>query len=164
MNEKYKVLNIEPSDIAKYYVYRASVDGDLITPLKMQKLVYFAYGAHLARKKEKLFKESIEAWPNGPVVPTLYRDLKKYGSSPIDSDFARGASEQELLENFSNGVRETLDLVYENYITKSAFELVSLTHQQKAWSEARKGLKATDKSNKPLNDSLIMQDFQAGHG
>ena len=64
---------------AKYFLAQASEDaGDLISNLKLQKLVYYAQGFHLALYDEPLFLEAIEAWTHGPVVPDLYRHYKKY--------------------------------------------------------------------------------------
>lgn len=31
-----------------------------------------------------LIDEQIEAWKYGPVVPSLFHDLKKYGNQPVD--------------------------------------------------------------------------------
>ncbi|MGL4463981.1 MAG: Panacea domain-containing protein [Planctomycetia bacterium] len=56
-----------------------------LTPMKLLKLVYFAHGWHLAIAGGTLIDEQIEAWPYGPVVTSLYHDLKKYGSSPISA-------------------------------------------------------------------------------
>lgn len=159
IKEPFLIHNIDPRDIAKYYLYRSTVDGDLITPLKMQKLVYLAYGSHLVRKKERLFEDKIEAWPNGPVVPRLYQALKRYGSAPIEASFVGNVTEEELTEKFSSDVKQTLDKVYEKFISKSAFELVALTHQQKAWLEARKGLQDTEPSKRELEDELILESF-----
>ncbi len=46
--------------------------GDVITQLKLQKLMYIAQGIHLALYDAPLFKEEIEAWQHGPVVRELY--------------------------------------------------------------------------------------------
>ncbi|KJW07325.1 Panacea domain-containing protein [Orientia tsutsugamushi] len=65
-------------DVASYFlvlVDRAA--GDVITQLKLQKLVYFAQGAHLALFDKPLFKEDIEAWENGPedyLLPVSKKD------------------------------------------------------------------------------------------
>lgn len=64
-----KVDVITPKDVARYFLYRAYDDGEWVTPLKMQKLVYFAYVWTLLMTGKKLFNEEIQAWPNGPVVP-----------------------------------------------------------------------------------------------
>lgn len=157
--KQFPVLNINPSDIAKYYLYRSNLDGDLITPLKMQKLVYLAYATHLAKEKKRLFSEKIEAWPNGPVVPSLYRELSKYGFSPIEQEYLGSTTEDKLTHKFRPRIKKVLDDVYEEYAPRSAFELVMLTHQQKSWLEARKGLKENELTNNVLDDSLIVEQL-----
>lgn len=57
--------------------------GDLMTDLKLQKMLYFAQCWHLARYGEPLFSSKIEAWDHGPVVPAIYADFKSYGSNPL---------------------------------------------------------------------------------
>lgn len=159
---KPQTTEITPSDVAKYFLYRSMQDGELVSPLKMQKLVYYAYSWNLVKNGKKLFEESIEAWPNGPVVPSLYRQLKKYGSAPIGEDFL-GASTQEEVDSFMGKFRGkvgvTLDMVYQEYMTKTAFELVMSTHSEKPWIEARKGLSATERSNNPITDEMIVQQY-----
>ncbi len=75
------------SDVARYFLGLATEDGDLITNLKMQKLVYYAYAWTLVKNDRKLFDEPIQAWANGPVVPSLYQELKCYRAGPIEEEF-----------------------------------------------------------------------------
>lgn len=162
MNPQHISNKISPSDIAKYYLYRSMQDGELISPLKMQKLVYYAYSWTLVKNKKKLFDEKIEAWPSGPVVPSLYQNLKHYGSAPIDESFLNVKNENELNTLFSKipkEVKTTLDEVYENYMTKTAFELVTLTHSEKPWLEARVGLSATQTSKNAISDDAIVKQY-----
>lgn len=153
---------IEASDVAKYFLYRSIEDGELISPLKMQKLVYYAYSWTLVKNSIKLFDEQIEAWPNGPVVPSLYHQLKQYGSSPIGDNFLSFRNEKDLADlksKFKDGLKETLDMVYQEYMTKTAFELVVLTHSEEPWQNARKGLSATEPSNNAISDSAILDQY-----
>lgn len=153
-------VKLLPSDVARFFLYRSMFDGELISPLKMQKLVYYAYAWFLAVHKKKLFEESIEAWANGPVVPTLYHELKAYGSSPIDEDFL-GTREniESVMCKFDKDMSSTLETVYQEYMTKTAFELVVSTHSEKPWLEARKGLLPTERSNNPISDHAILQQY-----
>ncbi len=150
------------TDVAKYFLALAREDGDLITNLKMQKLVYYAYAHVLINNGRRLFKEPIEAWPNGPVVSNLYRQLKRYGASPIGEDFSRIESEAEfdaLVARFPEDVLETLNGVYETYMPMSAFQLVTSTHGEKPWREARRGLSPTDHSENILADEDFIEQF-----
>ncbi len=154
--------NLTAEDVAKFLLDRAFDDGELISPLKMQKLVYYAYAWFLVKTSTKLFEETIEAWANGPVVPTLYEQLKHYGSAPIDSVFLDWCSEEErndFLKRFTTQQSTILNSVYEEYMTMTAFELVILTHTEKPWAEARKGLMTTESSNKPISDKLIIEQY-----
>lgn len=163
MQKQVNITNtITPSDVAKYFLYRSTQDGDLVSPLKMQKLVYYAYAWTLVKNGKRLFNEKIEAWPSGPVVPSLYRELKSYGSAPIGEKYLGVRNETELetvFSKFPKDVKATLDKVYEGYMTKTAFELVALTHSEIPWAETRKGLLATEASSKSISDNLIIQQY-----
>lgn len=161
MEPENKQKSLLPSDIAKYFLAQAINDGELISPLKMQKLVYYAYVWYLIMAKSKLFDEPIEAWPMGPVAPSLYEELKQYGSAPIPAEYIGGQEVlDELLEKLDSQ-QEVLRKVYEKYDTLTAFELVVLTHSEKPWIEARKGLKPEEPSNNPLSDGDILTFYQA---
>jgi len=54
-----------------------------LTPLKLQKLIYYAHGWHLALRDQPLIDELIEAWEYGPVVPNVYHEFKEFGNQPI---------------------------------------------------------------------------------
>lgn len=151
---------ITPEDVAKYFLIRSVEDGDLVSPLKMQKLVYYAYSWVLVKNKKKLFEENIEAWPNGPVIPSLYQQLKKYNAGPISVDYLGSETEiKDVMQKFQGDIAETLDDVYKEYMTKTAFELVVSTHAEKPWREAREGLSVTEHSNKPISDTTIIEQY-----
>ena len=61
------------------------LDGRLnkISPMKLQKLVYYAHAWSLGLFGEELVEEPIEAWPYGPVIPTLYHEFKGFGNRPV---------------------------------------------------------------------------------
>src|SRR5215510_7158653 len=57
--------------------------GQPLTPMKLQKLVYFAHGWSLALTGVPLIKDAVEAWRYGPVIPALYHEFKHNGARPI---------------------------------------------------------------------------------
>lgn len=121
-------------DVAKYFLVQIDEDaGDLISNLKLQKLVYYAQGFYLALFGEPLFTEPIEAWTHGPVVPELYHHYKHYGSNsipiPDDIDFLK----------YDTQVRELLDDVYRVYGQFSAWKLRNMTHNEESWKNAYAG-------------------------
>lgn len=68
-------------DAADYFLSKIDEDaGDVITNLKLQKLVYYAQGFSLALCGRPLFAERIEAWQHGPVCPALFAKYEKSGA------------------------------------------------------------------------------------
>ena len=147
------------ADVAQYFLHRAQQDGDFVSNLKMQKLVYYAYCWTLVKHGRRLFSEPIEAWPSGPVVPSLFRQLSRYGTLPIEEDFIDAASEADLLHRFPADVLDTIEQVYQLYGSKSAFELAVSTQHEKPWLEARRGLSPTDSSDRAISDQDVEEAF-----
>ncbi|WP_222702345.1 Panacea domain-containing protein [[Haemophilus] ducreyi] len=84
-------------------------NGDLISNLKIQKLVYYAQGFSLAINNKPLFSEKIQAWTHGPVTPELYNKYKQYGNgalptTDLDIDFDKFSNEEKDLLNDINDV------------------------------------------------------------
>ena len=79
----YKVIDIANQLLVK--AYRAS-DGELMTNLKLQKMLYYQQGFHLAYFGTPLFDDEIEAWMYGPVVPSVYNHYKGNGRNGIIPD------------------------------------------------------------------------------
>lgn len=74
-------------DVADFFVKLANQsEDDQMTNLKVNKLIYYAQGAFLARTGRPLFDEDIEPWPLGPVVPKIYHKYKVCGRGPITSE------------------------------------------------------------------------------
>lgn len=103
--------------------------SDLLTNLKLQKLLYYEQGYHLAQFGTSLFDEEIEAWQYGPVVPEVYDRYSSYGSNVIPPDD----------EPFDFQSDEELNLfynVFETYNKFSAVGLMQLTHKESPWRDA----------------------------
>jgi uncharacterized phage-associated protein len=121
------------TDVAKYIVRVAqdnSEDGEYdITPMKLQKLIYFCQGFYLAFFDAPLFDEDIQAWPHGPVCPTLYQKLQKFSSNPVIFIDAGD-------DGLSDREKHLIDDVYGHYGQYSASKLRNLTHNEGPWKEA----------------------------
>ena len=72
-----------PSHVANFFFERGERDGIPITPLKLNKLVYIAYGWVAGAIGQRLFDEEIEAWQHGPVIRSLYDEFKHFKNRPI---------------------------------------------------------------------------------
>jgi uncharacterized phage-associated protein len=147
-------------DVACYFLYRVDREaGDTISPLKLQKLVYYAQAWSLALKDKPLFSEEIQAWVHGPVVYKVWDAYKeyKYSAIPLPSD---------PLPEFIDDQIEVLDEVWNTYGELSAKRLEQLTHSETPWIKARQGFAAGERSQNiiSLDDmksyylSLVVED------
>ncbi len=109
--------------------------GDGISNLKLQKLLYYCQGFHLAINGEPLFNDSIEAWEHGPVVPNVYHEYKGFGSDNIP--ISEGADLSLVISH--SEVKEVVDEVYNVYGQFSAWKLRDMTHNEPPWSETPRG-------------------------
>lgn len=118
--------------------------GEIISNLKIQKLVYYAQGFHLAMHDSKLFDENILAWEHGPVVESLYFEYKKYGNQAIPQPESFDES------TFNPQQIELLKEIYDVYGQFSAWKLRNMTHSERPWIETpRNG----------VIDPSLMRDF-----
>jgi len=138
-------------DVALYFLH--SVDresGYTISPLKLQKLVYYAQAWSLVFRNKVLFDEPIEAWVNGPVVPALWREYKEYERETI--------LEPSLPSpNFSPDEEEVLSEVWKTYGDLSAGKLYRLTHSEQPWINARGNLAPSEKSQ----EHIFLEDMKS---
>lgn len=70
--------------VANAFIRRAE-EGRLpnLTPMKLQKLMYFAQVWHLKVMRTPLLDDNFSRWQYGPVIPAIYHEFKDYGASPI---------------------------------------------------------------------------------
>jgi uncharacterized phage-associated protein len=133
------------SDIANKIIKIASGHdaGELVSNMKLQKLLYYQQGFHLAYFEKPLFEESIEAWMYGPVVPSIYEKYKAEGSNGLsyDGDVIALSSKEEAL--FSEVMR-----VYGEF---SAIGLMNLTHSENPWKETSIGVGNEISKDKMMN-------------
>lgn len=120
-------------DVANVFLKLSEPEsGDSLTNLKLQKLVYYVQGFHLAMYGKSLFDESILHWEHGPVVRELYDQLKDHGSDsiPIPSDFTPSMFTEDQIK-----LIEEVNSVYGQF---SAWKLRDMTHNEQPWLNTRK--------------------------
>ena len=131
MDGKYDVL-----DVCKYVINYINRKGYVISNLKLQKILYFiqAYFLAFTTEQRPCFRNKIEAWDFGPVVPDAYHEYKQYGGSSIP--IAISGNDSIIDEEDRKYMEEVID----QFSKYSATALVTITHNQEPWrSVYRKG-------------------------
>jgi uncharacterized phage-associated protein len=142
-------------EIAKWFLVRNNADvrqfgSELLTHLKLQKLLYYAQGVHLAYTGNELFSDEIYAWDHGPVVPRVYDEYR--GKREID--FEPTEADLEIFDRVQSNedTRNVLETVYQHYGKYSAWHLRNMTHEERPWKETPR--------NEVISKDLIRDFFE----
>lgn len=121
--------------IAKWFIAWADdvqVDDYDVTPMKLQKLLYYAQGHYLHDFGQPLFSDAIKAWSHGPVVPEVWHQFRGSGSDPISTIDIDDFSWDEI----DDGDADFLTAVWNTYGVYSAARLRNMTHAESPWKAA----------------------------
>ena len=137
-----------------HYVLNAVVE---ITPLALQKLLYFAQGLSFGINGKELFEDDCEAWVHGPVYPEVYYQYKQYGYNPIEDQNA-------AIFNFSDitlSTKETqlINSVIDTFGMYSGKILENITHKENPWIIAREGVESIEYSKNIISKETIKKYF-----
>ena len=126
-----------PKAVANQFLDFGRRDGIPITPMKLLKLVYISHGWHLGLTHgDGLVNEAVEAWKYGPVIPSIYRGVSKFGNSNI-SEFATrkvlNASRKIVDSRYKvndDSIVAFLEQIWGIYKKYSGVELSMMTHRE----------------------------------
>jgi uncharacterized phage-associated protein len=152
-------MPLNPKSIANFFLDLAKVSGDKISPMKLQKLVYYAHGWFAGYTGKPLINESVEAWQYGPVIPSLYQEFKRFGSGEIGAKACalEGFEFVEVPPPEDEGMRKFLTSIWESYGKYTGIALSEMTHAAGSpWDE-------TWKANQGIRSVDIPFDSIAGH-
>lgn len=134
-------------DVARYILEQK---GEMDT-WKLQKLVYYSQAWHLVWDSEPLFEERIEAWANGPVAPDLFREHR--------GKFKMAKWPKGNISRLTRSQRESIDVVLKHYGKRTGFALRELTHKEKPWKDARKGVPVGAPSKKVITPGAMVSYY-----
>jgi len=134
------------TDIANKLLVMSEDGGELMTNMKLQKMMYYQQGYHLAYFGTPLFDEEIEAWMYGPVVPMIYSAYKEHGKNGI-------VGNKQNVIVFEDEREESLFAeVMRVYGKYSTIGLMEMTHEELPW-------KSTPVGEGSVIAKSVMQDF-----
>lgn len=154
--------------VANAFLSLAEAAGVSISPMKLQKMVYFAHGWNLVFFDTPLIKDEIQAWRFGPVVQEVYHEFKEYGNGAIDRRatdlrFSEHDLEREVpeVDREDEQVWELLREVWKIYAPFSAIQLSNMTHAEGSpWKAIADKYKDELPRNVDIPDELIKECFE----
>ena len=146
------------TQIADWILSRIHTDsGDTISPLKLQKLLYYCQAWHYTIFQEPLFEEDIQAWAHGPVVPSQY---ERFADTPRYANIDTSTIEI-VPPSLSRESEELLDEVMDIYGEHTAYYLEQLTHKERPWAETRGDLPPHEASKKVIPLDLMSEYYHS---
>jgi uncharacterized phage-associated protein len=139
--------------IADYILCECRERGELLTNLKLQKLLYYAQAWHLAAKGEELFQEDFQAWIHGPVLLSQYHRFKDFKWKQIDVELAKPAIDQEI--------SPFLDEIINVFGSEAAVALEIMTHRELPWKEARGDLAPHEPCNNWISKQTMANYYKS---
>lgn len=156
--------NVDIKDYAAYVGITMLMKGLTVSPLKLQKILYYEQAWHMVGfgRDNQLFTCAPQAWVNGPVYPEIYYIYKNMVPGMCDhlkmENFLGECEdphdkEKELADKMKLSDEEIAltERVIMLYGSRTQNQLILLTHSEKPWSEMREGLKPYDYSDREIS-------------
>lgn len=113
-------------DVSEYIIHYIHSTGGIISPLKLQKILYFIQADFLVSTGKPCFSDEIFAYDYGPVIPSVYQKYKIYGGGFIPCRY----SDSFII---SKADKERINEMVDVCQPYSATELTAIIHQQAPW-------------------------------
>ena len=143
--------NSKINTVIQYLLYQC----EDITPLALQKALYYIQGFHFAFYRTFLFPEDCQAWTHGPVYRDIYFRYRDYRFDPIEKTTTFDTSV------FSASEKAICDSVINNICCYSGKILERFTHNEAPWLTTRGDLPDSAPSDRIIEKSVIGAYFDA---
>lgn len=143
--------NSKINTVIQYLLYQC----EDITPLALQKALYYIQGFHFAFYRTFLFSEDCQAWTHGPVYRDIYFRYRDYRFDPIEKTTTFDTSV------FSASEKAICDSVINNLCCYSGKILERFTHNEAPWLTTRGDLPDSAPSDRIIEKSVIGAYFDA---
>ena len=143
--------NSKINTVIQYLLYQC----EDITPLALQKALYYIQGFHFAFYRTFLFSEDCQAWTHGPVYRDIYFRYRDYRFDPIEKTTTFDTSV------FSASEKAICDSVINNICCYSGKILERFTHNETPWLTTRGDLPDSAPSDRIIEKSVIGAYFNA---
>lgn len=104
---------LNPNMVANSILRRAFKEKIALSPMKLQKLMFFVTCLYQRNTGQRLLTESFQPWQYGPVCGAVYWEFKSFGGNPITA-YAKDAMGDVYAvdESSSPEMKKALDMVW----------------------------------------------------
>jgi len=131
-HKKVSMASLTADVVADAIIAFCGGHGDLVTNLRLQKLLYYAQSWFLALHDKPLFTDPIVASDHGPLLPAVFGRFAVFGNGPILRTLGTWV--------FPRALSNHIDELMEVYGRFSAYDLERLSCDEEPWKSARRSL------------------------
>lgn len=159
---------VDAKALANLLLDWGDADAVQISPMKLQKLVFFLHADFLVKHGRALIKQEFEAWDHGPVIPSLYAEFKRFKNKAITTraeafDPLQAATITAACDLDADDLRLVREL-YDFYKKLSAFELSRRSHDfDGVWRQARSLFSNGLNMSRRVSNDLIVAHHRPIH-
>lgn len=146
-------MSHDARSVTNHIIQRSVESNNLLTPLQINKIVYFCHGWMLGIYSESLYWQNVHAWRLGPVVPDVYHSLKHFGGAPVST-----LVHAPEFESYNSNELAVMNRIYDHYSQFDGRQLSTMTHEpgtpwHVTWNRFGQ--------NHPISNDLIERYFAA---
>ena len=131
---------VDVQSLSNTILKRMHDESIIISPMKLQKLLYFVCAKYLQHYDNPLISESFCVWKYGPVLQSVYSEFKSYGSKSITGYARNSNGEAFVIAGYSESgkrILEVIETILDKYGRYNGIELSNITHQEgSGWYKA----------------------------
>lgn len=150
-------MKASAQNLCNNVLMRAHKEKIQVTPMKLQKLLYYICVMYVKETGSFPILERFEVWKYGPVIPSVYTEFKPFGSAPIDG-FALNAKGKAMIidEDVNPVIKKCINYIWNKYKHYSGIELAEKTHQKgSGWYSAFQEKREIISTEEMLNDTTV---------
>ena len=130
-----------------------------ITPLALQKILYYIQGIFMVNYDRPLFREECQAWLHGPVYEEVYDMFKGFKYNPIDDK--RFVIFKDRFQMLTDEEKKIIDMVLNTFGMYSGKTLERITHKEAPWTDAYDNDNVCGYTNEPITKDAIRDYFKS---
>ena len=117
---------------------RARQENIKVTPMKLQKLLYYVCVKYVKETGEMPVSEPFEVWQYGPVIPSVYHEFKSFRAAGINKVARDAKGEASVVDEDSSAIlTDCINFVWSRLKHFTGIELGQRTHQKgSGWYKA----------------------------
>ena len=138
-------------DVARWFIFNNPelASGFIDENTKVNKLLYFSNLMCRCVGNDKLISDDFVAFPNGPVVYSIYRDYRYSGLNSLPT-------QSPIVDGFQKKILEIVNFVYGNYSTQ---ELIEESHSHSQWKNVKHLIPTNPKIDFEVIDSELVEYY-----